>query len=47
MAQMSPDQAAALGTSAQFWMNLESAYRLAQIDPAPERISREARLRIW
>jgi HTH-type transcriptional regulator/antitoxin HigA len=37
--------AAALGTSAQFWMNMESAYRLARIDAAPERISREARLR--
>jgi HTH-type transcriptional regulator / antitoxin HigA len=37
--------AAALGKSAQFWMNLENAYRLARIEPAPERISHEARLR--
>lgn len=37
--------AAALGTSAQFWMNLETAYQLFKADPPPERISREARLR--
>ena len=39
---------AALGTSAQFWMNLETAYRLYELsrsDPAPERIAREAALR--
>ncbi len=37
--------AAALGTSAQLWMNLETAYQLSKADPPPERISREARLR--
>lgn len=37
--------AAALGSSAQFWMNLESAYQLAKTAEPPERISREARLR--
>lgn len=39
---------AALGTSAQFWMNLETAYRLYEIgqeDATPERITREANLR--
>jgi HTH-type transcriptional regulator/antitoxin HigA len=37
--------AAALGTSAQLWMNLESSYQLSKAAPAPERISREAKLR--
>ncbi|NUB18760.1 HigA family addiction module antidote protein [Azospirillum formosense] len=37
--------AAALGTSAQFWMNLETTYQLWKAAPAPERIAREARLR--
>lgn len=40
--------AAAFGTSAQFWLNLESAYRvyeLSRTDPAPTRIAREAELR--
>lgn len=37
--------AAALGTSPQFWMNLETAYQLSRVEPAPERIGREARLR--
>lgn len=37
--------AAALGTSAQFWMNLETAYQLSRVDPVPERISRDAKLR--
>jgi HTH-type transcriptional regulator/antitoxin HigA len=38
--------AAALGTSAQFWMNLESAYQLSKAAPRPvERIAREAALR--
>jgi HTH-type transcriptional regulator/antitoxin HigA len=38
--------AAALGTSAQFWMNLESAYQLSKARPRPvERIAREAALR--
>lgn len=39
---------AALGTSAQFWMNLDTAYRLHELrrtDPAPERIAKEAHLR--
>ncbi len=46
---LSPDAAvlfsAALGTSAQFWMNLDTAYRLyllRQNAPAPERVAREA-----
>ncbi len=38
--------AAALGTSAQFWMNLESTYRLSKVLPrSTERIAREAALR--
>lgn len=37
--------AAALGTSPQFWMNLETAYQLSKAAPAAERISREAKLR--
>lgn len=37
--------AAALGTSAHFWMNLDAAYQLSKIRPASERISREAALR--
>jgi HTH-type transcriptional regulator / antitoxin HigA len=37
--------AAALGTSAQFWMNLDSAYQLSKVAPATERIAREAALR--
>jgi HTH-type transcriptional regulator/antitoxin HigA len=37
--------AAALGTSAQLWMNLDSAYRLSLITPQTERIAREAALR--
>lgn len=39
---------AAFGTSAQFWLNLDSAYRLYELsrtDPAPSRIAREAALR--
>jgi HTH-type transcriptional regulator/antitoxin HigA len=39
---------AALGSSAQFWMNLDTAYRLYQLHrtaPAPAGIAREARLR--
>lgn len=39
---------AALGTSAQFWMNLDTAYRLYELrrtDSAPVSIAREARLR--
>ncbi|WP_142847255.1 transcriptional regulator [Telmatospirillum sp. J64-1] len=37
--------AAALGTSAQYWMNLETAYQLYKAEPASERIAREAKLR--
>jgi HTH-type transcriptional regulator/antitoxin HigA len=37
--------AAALGTSAQLWMNLDAAYQLSKVSPATERISREAMLR--
>lgn len=37
--------AAALGTSAQYWLNLESAYQLSKVQPADERIAREAALR--
>lgn len=39
--------AAALGSSAQFWLNLESAYQLWKTAPSPtvELISREAKLR--
>lgn len=39
---------AALGTSAQFWMNLDTAYRLYELRrtaPAPEGIAKEAHLR--
>jgi HTH-type transcriptional regulator/antitoxin HigA len=37
--------AAALGTSAQLWMNLDAAYQLSKVAPVDERISREATLR--
>jgi HTH-type transcriptional regulator / antitoxin HigA len=37
--------AAALGTSAQFWLNLESSYKLSKTDEAPNRIARSAKLR--
>ncbi len=37
--------AAALGTSAQYWLNLESAYQLSKTSPADERIAREAEVR--
>jgi len=36
---------AALGTSAQFWLNLETYYQLSKVGPPAERISREATLR--
>lgn len=36
---------AALGTSAEFWMNLDAAFQLAQAAPPHRRISHEARLR--
>lgn len=39
------DLAAALGTSAQVWMNLDAAYQLSKLPPRDERISREAALR--
>lgn len=46
---ISPDTArefaAALGTSAQFWLNLETAYQLSKTGPVSEHISREAHLR--
>src|SRR5215470_20307776 len=37
--------AAALGPSAQFWMNLDAAYQLSKVAPATERIAWEAALR--
>lgn len=37
--------AAALGTSPEYWLNLESAFQLSRTAPAPERIAREAALR--
>jgi HTH-type transcriptional regulator/antitoxin HigA len=37
--------AAAFGTSAQLWMNLDTAYQLSQVAPQTERIAREATLR--
>lgn len=36
---------AALGTSAEFWLNLETAYRLKLAEPASARIARRAQLR--
>jgi HTH-type transcriptional regulator/antitoxin HigA len=36
---------AALGTSAKFWLNLETSYQLAKIEPPAPRISRAAALR--
>ncbi len=46
---VSPDTArefaAALGTSAQFWMNLETYYQLSKTVPVTEHITRAARLR--
>ena len=37
--------AAALGTSAQFWLNLETSYQLSKTAPATEHIMRAAQLR--
>jgi HTH-type transcriptional regulator/antitoxin HigA len=37
--------AAALGTSAQYWLNLETAYQLSKAAPVPDRIAHEAELR--
>jgi HTH-type transcriptional regulator / antitoxin HigA len=39
------DFAAALGTSAQFWMNLETAWQLSKIPPRDDSIARAAKLR--
>ncbi len=36
---------AALGTSAELWLNLETAYRLATAEPVPSTIERKGRLR--
>jgi HTH-type transcriptional regulator / antitoxin HigA len=43
--QTANEIAAALGTSPEFWLNLEAAYQLSKTQPAPERIAREAALR--
>ena len=37
--------AAALGTSPYFWLNLEASYQLAKSGPAPDTISKSAKLR--
>lgn len=46
---ISPETAAgigaALGTSAMYWLNLDSAYRLWRAGPAPTRIVKEAKIR--
>ena len=46
---MTPETAVALGaafgTSAEFWLNLEAAYRLAKIGPANPAIAARARER--
>src|SRR4051794_33199951 len=39
------DFAAAFGTSAQFWMNLETSWQLSKIPPRDETIARAAKLR--
>ncbi|HRK94959.1 MAG TPA: HigA family addiction module antitoxin [Rhodospirillales bacterium] len=39
------DIATALGTSAQLWMNLETAYQLSKVPPRDENVAREAALR--
>ena len=39
------DFAAALGTSAQFWMNLETAWQLSKVPPRDDLIARAAKLR--
>ncbi len=44
-AETAQEIGAALGTSAQLWMNLETSYRLSRLAPVEERISREAALR--
>lgn len=37
--------AAALGTSAQYWLNLETAFQLAKAPPVSDRVAKEAELR--
>lgn len=44
-ASMAQAIAAALGTSAEVWLGLENAYRLAQVEPVSNDIERRARLR--
>jgi HTH-type transcriptional regulator / antitoxin HigA len=39
------DFAAAFGTSAQFWMNLETAWQLSKVPPRDDEIARAAKLR--
>ena len=39
------DFAAAFGTSAQFWMNLETAWQLSKVPPRDNSIARAAKLR--
>src|SRR5258705_10658027 len=39
------DFAAAFGTSAQFWMNLETAWQLSKVPPRDDSIARAAKLR--
>jgi len=43
--EIAKEFAAALGTSAEVWLNLEAAYRLGNIEAPPSRISRRAKLR--
>jgi HTH-type transcriptional regulator/antitoxin HigA len=43
--QTAQEIGAALGTSPELWLNLETGYRLSRVGPVPERIGREARLR--
>ncbi len=43
--EIAKELAAALGTGAELWLNLEAAYRLTNTEAAPKRISRRARLR--
>jgi HTH-type transcriptional regulator/antitoxin HigA len=44
-AQTAQEIAAALDTTPELWLNLETGYRLSRATPVPERIGREARLR--
>ena len=43
--ELAKELAAALGTSAELWLNLENAYQLGQAGAAPSRIARRAALR--